>query len=261
MMHFKVFFLIVAIFLTALANPLPLDSVDPEPYPLPFVDPETFVSTPDSIFLSENLQPSTPSSIQVDPIQNDEYASTNLPQVPCDMDQASVELAEDDSGFCRIKVPTIKWPLNWPTFGTEQKPEPPPKKVEQPRKVPPVPSMLHQSDGENMCDPSSDFNQHLCCDGSIGVATEYAGQRCFYLIEYCHHCESPSPPPPTTVANFNDFVCTQTQLHRANGSALAAFYGLWVTFWGVERASHWYEIRRERVNDLVTTAGPSLEVI
>lgn len=185
-MHFFVFILVVLFSPKLFANPLPLDSVDSEPYLLSFVDPETTIPTPNNPFLSNNFQTPSFSSIQVNPDWNSEYTSTadlseslvstELSAFPCEIDQASeASAAGKDSGFCES-----------PKSGPVQKPDPP-KKVNPEQRAPPIPTMEPHSDGENMCDPTSVFNQHLCCDGPIGLPSEYAGQSCFYLIQFCHY--------------------------------------------------------------------------
>lgn len=187
-MHFFVFILVVLFSPKLFANPLPLDSVDSEPYLLSFVDPETVIPTPNNPFPSDSFQTPSFSSIQVNPIWNSEYTSTvdpseslvstELSAVPCEINQASeVSAAGIDSGFCIS-----------PQGGSVQKPDPP-KKVNPEQRAPPVPTMDPHSDNENMCDSTSVFNQHLCCDGPIGLPVQYAGQSCFYLIQYCLYRE------------------------------------------------------------------------
>lgn len=190
-MHFYIFISILAFSPKVFTNPLPLDSVDSEPYLPDLVDPEISIPTPSNPFLSENLQTLSFSSITVTAFSNSQFesivdpsepvTSTDLAQVPCQLGQTGDEF---DDGFCRVESPKS---------GPEQQPKEP-KKADEPLQVPAVPTMVPQSDSENVCDQESVFNQHYCCDGPVGVTSSYAGEICYYLIHYCIPCGSSTAP-------------------------------------------------------------------
>lgn len=193
-MRLYIFISILAFSPKVFTNPLPVDSVDLEPYLPDLVDPEISIPTPSNPFLSENLQTLPFSSITATALLNSQsestvdpsepLTSTDLAQVPCQLGQAIDGFVPKDDGFCRIE---------WPKSGPEQQPKEP-KKADEPLLVPAVPNIAPQSDSGSVCDPTSVFNQHYCCDGPIGVATSYAGQICYYLIQYCIPCGSSNCP-------------------------------------------------------------------
>ena len=191
-MRFYILIAILAFSANVFTNPLPVDSVDSEPYLPDLADPEISVPTPSDPFLSENLHSLSYSSITATSLLNSQLestvdpseppTSTDLVQVPCQLGQAIDGFWPD--GFCRVV---------WPKSGPEQQPKEP-KKADEPLQVPVVPNIAPQSDSENVCDPTSVFNQHYCCDGPVGVTTSYAGQICYYLIQYCIPCGSSNCP-------------------------------------------------------------------
>lgn len=190
-MHFFVFISSTTFFLKAFTNPLPLDSAESEPYLLALVDPEIAIATSSNPFISGNLQRPSFSSVEVKSIPSSQYvstidpsepvASTDLAAVPCGTEEISGAFAaQTDTGMCSVESPND---------GSKQQNNAPGKGGEPEEAGPAVPNLLRHSDSENICDPTSVFNQHYCCDGPMEEATkavtQYAGQFCYYLIPYC----------------------------------------------------------------------------
>lgn len=173
-MYFYVFILLIAFFTKAFPNPLPLDSVNSEPYLL------ATISNP---FISDNLETSSFSSFQVDPIRNSQYASTTGPSEPVgstDLAAVPCKIAftgqnDNVEGICRVDAP-----------GQQHKEGDEPERAD-----PAVPNKLPQSNSqENICENTDYFEEHLCCDGPRGTPTLYWSKFCYSFVNFCLPCRS-----------------------------------------------------------------------
>lgn len=186
-MHFCVLISLITFFPKAFTNPLPLDSIDSDPYLLTLPDPENVMPPPRDPSISDRLQiPSfsnaqtsqyTPNLDSTEPV-----AFTDLTAVPCKNDQIGDAFAAGKNlDFCTLEQPTDESGQH-----TEQ-----PKKNEDPQDpTPAVPLMTPQSDSENSCDEMSVFINHYCCDGNIISPTRFLNLPCYYMIDFCLPCES-----------------------------------------------------------------------
>lgn len=185
-MHFCVLISLITFFPKAFTNPLPLDSIDSDPYLLSLLDPEN-IMPPRDPSISDSLQIPSFSSAQTSQYTSnfdstEPVAFTDQIVVPCKSEQIGDAFAADkNSDFCTLEQPTGESGQH-----TEQ-----PKNDEDPHApTPTVPLMKPQLDSENTCDEKSVFINHYCCDGIIADSTLFLNLPCYYLIEFCLPCES-----------------------------------------------------------------------
>lgn len=204
-MNFHVSIFTITFFSNVFANPLPLlDSVISEPY-LPALDDHEFAtSTSSNPFTLDSIQTPSFLSEELNSILNSQYASTvdpselvastDLAAVPCKPDQMSGTFALQKGDFCKVEPPT----------GGLGSPDKSPTGDEEPQRGSfHVPKPPPQSDEENICDPTTVFDQHYCCDGPIRQTTVYADQLCHYLIDFCIPRGS-KLPLQITFLNYNN---------------------------------------------------------
>lgn len=196
-MHLYVYIALIKFLSEASANPLPLDSVDLDPYLLALVDPESAMANPRNSFIPDSFQNPSFSSTQDNIISSSQFASqidltepiasTDLTEVPCKTDQISdASAAGKDEGICKSDGSTGE---------SEQQSQPSPTAEEPERADPAVSAVVPQSDSEDVCDPESLFIRHYCCDGLppgglLGRKGYLSGIECYLSIGYCLPCGS-----------------------------------------------------------------------